>query len=52
MPYHVVPNSVRCPPSKPYAVVKTQDGTLMGCHPSREDANAQIAALHANEPEA
>lgn len=50
MPYHVVPNSARCPASKPHAVVKTSDSTLMGCHETIEKANAQIAALNASEP--
>ena len=50
MPYHIVPNSVRCPASKPHAVVKTSDGTVMGCHPTIEHAQRQLAALHAAEP--
>ena len=49
MPYHVVENSVRCPASKPHAVVKDADGTVMGCHETVEAAGRQIAALHASE---
>lgn len=49
MPYHVVENSVRCPASRPHAVVKDADGTVMGCHESVAAARRQIAALHASE---
>jgi hypothetical protein len=35
-----------------YPVVKTGTGEVMGCHPSMEDANKQLAALHINEPDA
>jgi hypothetical protein len=34
-----------------YPVVKTATGEVMGCHPSVEDANKQLAALHINEPD-
>lgn len=50
MPYHVVQNSAKCPSAKPHAVVKTSDGRLMGCHPTIEAAQRQIAALNASEP--
>lgn len=33
------------------AVVKTDDGQLMGCHDSERAANRQLAALNANEPQ-
>jgi hypothetical protein len=35
-----------------YPVIKTKTGEVMGCHPSVENANKQLAALHINEPEA
>jgi hypothetical protein len=34
-----------------YPVIKIATGEVMGCHPSVEDANKQLAALHINEPE-
>ena len=34
-----------------YPVIKTKTGEVMGCHPSVEDANKQLAALHINEPD-
>ena len=32
-----------------YPVVKTATGEVMGCHPTVNDANSQLAALHINE---
>lgn len=49
MPYHVA-RSAECPASRPWAVVKDSDGTIMGCHATRSAAVAQLAALHAAEP--
>jgi transcription termination factor NusB len=49
MPYTIRKNAPGCPESKPYAVVKTSDGEVMGCHPSSQKAGAQIAAIEANE---
>lgn len=49
MPYHVV-KSAKCPVSKPWACLKTQTGEVMGCHASEKAAQAQMAALYANEP--
>jgi hypothetical protein len=51
MPYHVKETS-KCPVSKPWGVIKDSDGKVMGCHPSKGDANKQLAALYANEPKA
>ncbi len=51
MPYHIG-SSAKCPSSKPYAVIKDSDGTVMGCHATKADAQAQLAALYANEPKA
>jgi hypothetical protein len=48
MPYHVgQPNSYGC---KGYPVVKDSDGTVMGCHQTKQDAIKQLKALYANEP--
>lgn len=51
MPYHVG-TSGSCPKSKPHAVIKDSDGEVMGCHSSKESAQQQIAAIHANEGDA
>lgn len=51
MPYEVT-KSDQCPPSKPYACVKASTGEVMGCHATEADAQQQVAALYANEPEA
>jgi hypothetical protein len=34
-----------------YEVVQSQTGRVVGTHPTREQANAQLAALHANVQE-
>lgn len=49
MPYHVAQTS-RCPISRPWAVIKDDDDTIMGCHATREAAERQMRAIHANEP--
>lgn len=49
MPWHTVQNHSECPSSRPWAVVKDDTGEVEGCHPSREAANDQLAALHAAE---
>lgn len=49
MPYHVVEGHEDCPAEEPWAVVKDDDGKLMGCHPSEADADEQLQALYANE---
>lgn len=49
MPWSVTAESGKCPASKPWAVVKDSDGTVEGCHPSEEAAQAQQAALYASE---
>jgi HK97 family phage prohead protease len=48
MPWHIEPKHSSCPVSKPWAVVKDSDGKVVGCHPSKESANAQLAALNIN----
>lgn len=51
MPYTIAKNG---PDDKPYCVYKKGEdggptGESLGCHPSEEDAQRQIAAIHANE---
>lgn len=49
MPWHIVPNSSKCPKSQPFAVVKDSDGSVVGCHATRAKAQRQLAALYASE---
>jgi len=49
MPW-VVSVDGRCTPSKPWAVVKQQDGSIVACHATKAGAIAQQKALYANEP--
>jgi HK97 family phage prohead protease len=49
VPWHIVSESGKCPASKPYAVIKDSDGSVAGCHPTKEKAQKQLAALYANE---
>lgn len=51
MPYEVRKAAGSCPASKPWAVIKTGTGRVMGCHPTQEDAMAHMRALIANERE-
>ena len=51
MPWHVAENHSGCPDSKPWAVVKTATGEVVGCHPSKEKADAHLRALYANVKE-
>lgn len=48
MPWHIESDNPGC---KGYAVVKDEDGEIEGCHRTREQALAQLAALHIAEPE-
>lgn len=48
MPYKIATGSSKCD-SKPFAVIKEDDGHLMGCHETRDDALRQMAALYASE---
>lgn len=48
MPWHVG-TSDDCPPSEPFAVIKDSDGSVEGCHETREAAEAQMRALYASE---
>jgi hypothetical protein len=51
VPWHVN-ESDQCPASKPWAVIKDSDSSVVGCHETKDSANDQLAALYANEPEA
>jgi hypothetical protein len=50
MPWSIVEGDERCDAGE-FAVVKDEDNELEGCHATREDAEAQLAALHASEAE-
>lgn len=52
MPWQITENDDRCPASKPWAVIKQDDGELEGCHATEGDAQDQLAALNAAENEA
>ena len=49
MPYEVRAGSPQCPQGKPYAVMKSGTSQVMGCHETAAKAQAQVAALYANE---
>ena len=49
MPWHIEEDHPDCPTSRPYGVVKDDDGDLEGCHASRSDAQDQMAALYSSE---
>lgn len=48
MPYSIDPGHPDC---EGFAVVKDTDGSVMGCHRTRTQAERQLAALYAAEPE-
>lgn len=47
MPYSIRKDKA-CPVSKPWAVVKSEDGKLIGCHETQADAQKQHMALMAS----
>jgi HK97 family phage prohead protease len=49
MPWHIG-KPASCPASEPFGVIKDADGSVAGCHPTKEAAAKQLAALYANEP--
>ena len=49
MPWHLSPNDDACPLGESWAVRQDDNDKLMGCHPTRKDALAQVAALNAGE---
>src|SRR5262245_59207332 len=51
MPWHVEQGGGTCAAGE-WAVIKNSDGSTEGCHPSKAKAEAQMAALYANEPAA
>lgn len=51
MPYEVR-KSGDCPASTPWGVFKQGTSEKMGCHASQEEAQKQMDALYANEPDA
>ena len=48
MPWHVEQGGGTCAAGE-WAVIKDSDGTTAGCHPTKEKAMAQVAALYAND---
>ena len=46
MPWHVTNKAKGC---SGYAVVKDDNGEVVGCHPNEKDAVAQLRALYASE---
>jgi hypothetical protein len=44
--------SAQCPSSKPWAVKNTATGAVVGCHPTKQKAQKQLAALQINVPDA
>lgn len=52
MPWHIEQNAGGCGGDTPYAVIKDSDGSTAGCHPTQEDAQVQVDALYANDPNA
>lgn len=50
MPWHLEYGNADCADDQ-WAVVKDDDGSIEGCHPTRADAVSQLAALNANEPD-
>ena len=49
MPWHIEADNAGC---EGFAVVKDENGELEGCHRTRAQAERQLAALYASEPEA
>jgi hypothetical protein len=50
MPWHIERDpDVACTPEEPWAVIKDDDGSVAGCHATEADAQAQLAALYAQE---
>jgi HK97 family phage prohead protease len=48
VPWHVA-ESGQCPATRPWAVIKDSDGSVVACHVSKDSADKQVAALYANE---
>ena len=50
MPWSMEKNHPQCPLDKPFAITQDSNGKVMGCHMTRKEALAQMAALYAGEP--
>jgi hypothetical protein len=48
MPYHISGKGDAIGCKDQYAVVNSDTGKVMGCHPTRANAEEQLAALHIN----
>ncbi|CAB5218937.1 hypothetical protein UFOVP227_12 [uncultured Caudovirales phage] len=48
MPWHITNDRAEC---DGYAVVKDENGEIVGCHATQNQAQKQLAALHIAEPE-
>lgn len=51
MPYKIEKSS-SCKIEMPWAVIKTSDGSILGCHATQGDAEKQLAVLYSIEPSA
>lgn len=51
MPWKVAKSS-KCPKSKPWAVLRSDTGKKVACHPSEAKAKEHMKALYANETQA
>lgn len=51
MPWTVKRDPEGCSEQMPWSVVKLNDGKIVGCHATEDDALAQVAALYASEDE-
>lgn len=51
MPYHTAKGGGTCSPHQ-WAVIANDTGKTLGCHPTEDAANDQLAALYANVPDA
>jgi HK97 family phage prohead protease len=49
MPWSIDSGHLQCPTSEPFAVVKDDNGEVVGCHATQRGAERQVAALYANE---
>ena len=48
MPYHISGKGDGLGCKDGYAVINSNNGKVVGCHPTRSDAEKQLAALHIN----
>lgn len=52
MPWHIEKNHEGCSGDEPWAVVKSENDEVEGCHATRDEALDQLAALNASEEDA